>query len=140
MEKDWLVFDQQSLSKNISFCLTVIYCISIGYYYNSILHAFGCIFVGHHHIWMYFGSIGLHFHWISLHLNVFWMHRVAFSLVIITFECILDALVCIFIDLIASGYSTELNWAETIKVEPTAFTLSNQTYSPKSSSSLLMQI
>ena len=47
------------------------------------------------------------------------------SIDFITFECILDAFDCIFIDLIALGYSTELNWAETIKVGRLAFTPSS---------------
>ena len=41
-----------------------------------------------------------------------------------SFECILDVFGCIFIDLIALGYSTQLNWAESIKVGSLAFTLS----------------
>ena len=79
MEKDWLVFDQQSLSRIFKFVWLSLIAFSL------------VIFT------LAFACIGLHFCWSSLHLNVLWKHWVAFSLDIITMECILDALGCIFI-------------------------------------------
>ena len=63
-----------------------------------------------------------------INLYIYLFFYIYILIYLITFECILDAFGCIFIDLIALGYSTQLNWAETIKVgrlhrSPTKHTL-----------------